>query len=115
MLYKWVKSAVQVMSFFFVIERCLLLLLSFLMSSFAVEFEVLTGVLLGIHFFLDLTLCDRVTQYYTTEGMNPLSPCILYVFALLPEAPVSFVTSVCPHVSAWLLVYMYMSFNIIYF
>jgi len=85
------------------------------MSSFAVKFEVLTVVLLGIHFFLDLTLCDTVTQYYIPEDMNPLSPCIIDVFALSPEAPVSFVTSICPHVSAWLFLYMYMPFNIIYF
>jgi len=98
-----------------VIERCLLLLLSIPMSSFAVKFEVLTVVLLGIHFFLDLTLCDTVTQYYIPEDMNPLSPCIIDVFALSPEAPVSFVTSICPHVSAWLFLYMYMPFNIIYF
>lgn len=101
--------------FLSVIERCLLLLLSFLMSYFTVEFGIPTGVLPGIYFFFDLTLCDRVTQYYTTEGMNALSPCILDVFALLPEAPVSFVTSIFLHVSAWLFVYMYMSFNIIYF
>jgi hypothetical protein len=101
--------------FLFVIEKYLLLLLSFPMSSFDVEFEILTGVLLGIHFFLDLTLCDTVTQYYVPEDMNPLSPCILDVFTLLSEAPVSFVASICPHISAWLFLYMYMSFNIIYF
>jgi hypothetical protein len=101
--------------FLFVIERCLLLLLSFPLSSYIVEFEVPTGVLLGIHFFLNLTLCDTETQYYIPEDMNPLSPCILDVFILLPEAAVSFVMSVCPHVSAWLFMYMYMSFNIIYF
>jgi len=93
--------------FLFVIERCLVLLLSFPMSSCAVEFEVLAGLLLGIHFFLDVTLCDTVTQYYIPEDMNPLSPCILDVFTLLPEPPVSFVMSVCPHASAWLFVYMY--------
>ena len=89
------------------IEKCLLLLLSFPKSSFAVEFEVLAGVLLGIHIFLDLTLCDTVTQYYVLEDTNPLSPCILDVFTLSPEAPVSFVTSICPHISAWLCLYMY--------
>jgi len=83
------------------------------MSSFAVEFEVLTGVSLGIHFFLDLTLCDTVTQYYIPEDMNPLSPSIIDVYALSPEAPARFFTSICPHVSAWLFVYM--SFNVIYF
>jgi len=72
------------------------------MSSFTVEFEVLTGVLLGIHFFLDLTLCDTVTQYYVPEDKNPLSPCIIDVYPLLPETPASFVTSICPHVSVCL-------------
>jgi len=71
------------------------------MSSYIVEFEVLKGVLLEIHFFLDLTLCDTVTQYYIKEDINPLSTCILDVFVLSPEAPVSFATSVCPHISAW--------------
>jgi hypothetical protein len=58
-----------------------LVFVSLSMSSFAVEFEVLAAVSLGIYFFFNLTLCDTMTQYYISEDMNPLSPHTVKVFA----------------------------------
>jgi hypothetical protein len=52
---------------FFVIKKCLLLLLSLSTFSFAAEFEVVTVVLLRIHFFWDVTFCDPVTHFISQK------------------------------------------------